>query len=224
MKSLALWCTVISTMACVQAHAEGGPAGDSVTLYGMVDAGVSWVSNEGGHSNLKFDDGIFTPNLLGIRGSEDLGGGLRAVFDLVDQFSMATGAIVSGQGIFGRNAYVGLASDQYGKLTMGNQYDFMTDSLFFGHDFRSMSSPVSARTRGRSSSCCSSCRSLRWACWASSPGQSQPKRRRRVWSPRQSASRPVRVRFSAAAWRRPSRDISHSTTAFSSRCSSRSAA
>ncbi|WP_233271864.1 porin [Paraburkholderia acidiphila] len=138
MKSLALWCTAVSAMVCAQAHAEGGPAGDSVTLYGMVDAGVSYVSNQGGHSVVKFDDGIFTPNLLGIRGREDLGGGLHAVFDLVDQFSMGTGAIVSGQGIFGRNAYVGLDSDQYGRLTMGNQYDFMTDSLFFGHDDAAM--------------------------------------------------------------------------------------
>ncbi|WP_043284060.1 porin [Paraburkholderia oxyphila] len=138
MKNLALWCTAVSALACVQAHAQGAPAGDSVTLYGMVDAGVSWVSNEGGHSNLKFDDGIFTPNLLGIRGSEDLGGGLHAIFDLVDQFSMGTGAIISGQGLFGRNAYVGLSSDRYGKLTLGNQYDFMTDSLFFGHDDAAM--------------------------------------------------------------------------------------
>ena len=56
-------------------------------------------------------------------------GGYRAIFALVNQFSMANGAII-GTGIFGRNAYVGLESNRFGSITLGNQYDFMVDSLF----------------------------------------------------------------------------------------------
>ena len=41
----------------------------NVTIYGLVDGGISYVSNQGGHSVTKFDDAIYTPNPLGIEGS-----------------------------------------------------------------------------------------------------------------------------------------------------------
>lgn len=112
----------------VSAHADSG---NSVTLWGVMDAGITAVSNvKGGHAYVT-DTGIASPDLWGIRGSEDLGGGTRAVFELVDQFNGGTGAIfpTNGGALFGRNAYVGLDNDRLGKLTLGEQYDFMIDSL-----------------------------------------------------------------------------------------------
>ncbi|OVZ66431.1 MULTISPECIES: porin [unclassified Pigmentiphaga] len=52
-------------------------------------------------------------------GSEDLGDGLKAVFVLENGFSPDTGALGNGGRLFGRNAYVGLNSDQLGELKLG---------------------------------------------------------------------------------------------------------
>ena len=109
-------------------------AQSSVTLFGLVDSGVTYVSNQSGSHNVKMDDGVNGPNLWGMRGAEDLGGGTKAIFELVDQFQLDNGAFMTNSSLFSRTSYVGLTNDRAGKLTMGNQYDFMTDSLYFGND------------------------------------------------------------------------------------------
>ncbi|CAG4913704.1 porin [Paraburkholderia gardini] len=113
------------------AVAVNAQAQSSVTLFGLIDAGVSYVSNEGGKGSLKFDDGIYTPNFFGIRGTEDIGGGTSVIFKLVDQFDVGTGSIISGQTFFGQEAYVGLQNDRFGSIRLGEQYDFMSEALLF---------------------------------------------------------------------------------------------
>lgn len=106
----------------------------TVTLWGMVDTGITYVSNQGGQHNVKMDDGVNGPNLWGLKGIEDLGGGTKAIFELVSQFQVDNGSFMPNKSLFSRNAYVGLTNDTYGKFTLGNQYDFMTDSLYFSGD------------------------------------------------------------------------------------------
>jgi predicted porin len=117
--------------ACVTtaAHAQS-----SVTLFGMVDTGITYVSNQSGQHNVKMDDGVNGPNLWGFRGVEDLGGGTKAIFELVDQFQVDNGEFMPNSSLFSRLSFVGLVNDKLGKVTMGNQYDFMTDSLYFAGD------------------------------------------------------------------------------------------
>jgi hypothetical protein len=48
---------------------------DSVTLSGMIDAGVTEVNNEHVGSKTFFDSSAFAPNMLTFKGTDELGGG-----------------------------------------------------------------------------------------------------------------------------------------------------
>ncbi|AJC22882.1 porin [Pandoraea pulmonicola] len=117
-----------SVIVLTTRHAIAG----NMTLFGLIDAGITYENNVGGKSSARFVDGIVVPNIFGIRGDENLGGGTRVVFSLVGQFGLGSGATVpEPDAIFGREAYVGISDNQFGRVTMGQQYDFMTDSLTF---------------------------------------------------------------------------------------------
>lgn len=113
-------------MVCVAGVACAASAfgQSSVTLYGAYDAGITYVSNQNGKSNAFFQGGIMTSTGFGIRGSEYLGNGTKAIFDLRNSTNSGTGAEQNG-GIFGKAAWVGLANDKLGTVTLGNQADFM---------------------------------------------------------------------------------------------------
>ncbi|HIH2752142.1 porin [Burkholderia aenigmatica] len=123
MKKSLLGAAVLAA-ASTAVHAQS-----SVTLYGIIDAGVSYLSNVGGHSQFMANDGAIQSNRWGFLGKEDLGGGLSAIFDLEGGFNLNSGALFQSDTIFNRQAWVGLASPRYGRVTLGKQYDFFWDNL-----------------------------------------------------------------------------------------------
>ena len=110
----------------VAAHAQS-----SVTLYGLIDAGVSYVNHAGPNSKslVKFGDGVAQGSRWGIKGSEDLGNGLKAIFTLENGFNVNDGTLGQGGREFGRQAFVGLTKDGMGTVTFGRQYSMSTDVL-----------------------------------------------------------------------------------------------
>ena len=108
----------------MSAHAQS-----SVTLYGTLDAGLIYTNNQAGHSNWQQGSGTVSNTFYGLRGNEDLGGGLHAIFTLENGFNINNGANSESGSQFNRQAFVGLKSDQYGQLTLGRQYDSMVDYL-----------------------------------------------------------------------------------------------
>lgn len=110
--------------AMAAARAQG-----TVNLYGIVDGGVSFVTNESGKHAWVQTSGVGQSDRWGLRGIEPLGGGWRAVFRLENGFTINDGRFSQGGLEFGRQAFVGLASDRYGTLTFGRQYDFMSTNL-----------------------------------------------------------------------------------------------
>ncbi|SKD04672.1 Outer membrane protein (porin) [Burkholderia sp. CF099] len=122
MKKSMLAVALPALAACGVAHAQS-----SVTLYGLIDEGLNFTSNANGHHGYQMVSGDTVGSRWGIRGSENLGGGLSAVFRLENGFNINNGALGQGGAEFGRQAYVGLSSNQYGTLTMGTQYDPTVD-------------------------------------------------------------------------------------------------
>ncbi|WP_296659115.1 porin [Paraburkholderia sp.] len=109
-------------MAVPYAYAQG-----SVTLYGILDEGVMYLSNSGGATggkkiSLDSTNGI-NGSRWGFKGSEDLGGGLQAIFTLEGGLNLNNGQSAQGGTFLGRQAFVGLSSSKLGSVTLGRQYD-----------------------------------------------------------------------------------------------------
>ncbi|QBR04371.1 porin [Paraburkholderia pallida] len=119
------FCTVAISLA--GAFSSGAvSAQSSVTLYGIVDAGLAYVNNEGGHSLVSQTSGVMQGSRFGFRGTGDLGGRYKTIFVLENGFNVNNGSLGQGGLEFGRQAYVGLSTPG-GTLTFGRQYDFMVN-------------------------------------------------------------------------------------------------
>jgi predicted porin len=114
----------------VLASSGAAMAQSSVTLYGLVDAYVGHTSTT--VAGVKLSQNAVNSSGLngsrwGLKGSEDLGSGMKAVFVLENGFSTDTGGFAASNAaksslLFGRQAFVGLDSSSFGSVSLGRQY------------------------------------------------------------------------------------------------------
>lgn len=115
----------VPMMVALSANAQS-----TVTLYGVIDEGIDYVNNSGGNYLVRMRDGTYDGvygSRFGLKGSEDLGGGLSAIFKLENGFSTENGQLRQGGLLFGRQAWVGLSDTKFGTVTIGRQYDPVVD-------------------------------------------------------------------------------------------------
>ena len=90
--------------------ASTASAESNITVYGLIDVAVSTTS-AGGNAlrTTGMNSGVGLGSRVGFRGSEDLGGGMKANFVLEGGFNPESGTIGQGGVLFGRQAWVGLS-------------------------------------------------------------------------------------------------------------------
>ena len=122
MKKIAIVLAALPAAAAVHAQSN-------VTLYGRVDMAVEHTNhaNASGDSITRATSGAMNTSRWGLQGSEDLGGGLKAVFQLEGGLLADTGAAEDGT-LFGRQANVGLEG-RFGRLVAGRSYTTVYDFM-----------------------------------------------------------------------------------------------
>lgn len=116
-------------LAALSAFAGTVQAQSNVTVYGQVDAGLRNLTNvdaAGGSKLSMSSSGTYHSNRFGFKGSEDLGNGLKAIFQLEGGFNSGTG--VGNAGLFDRTAKVGI-SGAFGTVSLGRQYTIAFDTI-----------------------------------------------------------------------------------------------
>ena len=129
----------VLTCACASAQAQS-----NVTIYGRVTAGVTYQTNQaitdatgnqlrdqngnvrtGSKSSLGGND--WGTSMFGFKGTEDLGGGTKALFLMESGFSSNNGS--AGGGLWTRRSYVGL-SGSFGTIKMGKDLAIQSDNVW----------------------------------------------------------------------------------------------
>lgn len=97
-------------------------AQSNVTLYGLIDTDLRYVTNvdKTGHSSIGMGNGGLAESRFGVKGAEDLGQGLSTIFQIENRFYGNSGQADSAKP-FWNTAFVGVRSRQWGVLTIGRQ-------------------------------------------------------------------------------------------------------
>jgi predicted porin len=116
-------------LAVLGAFAGAASAQTNVTIYGVADVGIERFDTSAASATWRLTSGNQSGSRIGFKGSEDLGGGLKANFTLENGYAIDTGTMAQGGRLFGRQAWVGL-SGGFGAVKFGRQYT----PIFIAHD------------------------------------------------------------------------------------------
>ncbi|HEM8494636.1 porin [Burkholderia multivorans] len=121
---------VTLSLACQHVRAQS-----SVTLYGMMEVTLRGLTNDNAQnqSRVFMSNGAIINSHIGLRGSEDLGGNLKAVFQIESNFNPQDGTLTDSGRLFNSMSYVGLSGD-FGTVTFGRQDTPLYDKLISTYD------------------------------------------------------------------------------------------
>jgi predicted porin len=127
----------VAVLGALSGAAFAQVAPNNITLYGIVDAGLqstktttraSATAAEVSGTVTGLNSGIQSGSRWGLRGSEDLGGGLKGNFQLESGFNLDNGTSAQGGRLFGRAAWLGL-SGGFGEVRLGRMAIFSGASV-----------------------------------------------------------------------------------------------
>lgn len=112
-KKMIALCTLAACSAAAQAQSN-------VTLYGNLDQYLGYIRSSSGAHITGLNDGAILRTRLGVRGTEDLGGGYQARFNLEQGLNADTGTQADSARLFDRQAWVGINTPA-GEFRIGRQ-------------------------------------------------------------------------------------------------------
>jgi predicted porin len=119
--------------AALSCEVEVSHAQSSVTLYGVADISVRYLSNADTAGNGRFlmGPGGMSESRWGMKGVEDLGGGWSTYFKLENRFFLNSGQSDPTMPFF-NEAHIGVESSKYGQIVAGRQYNVMIEGITWG--------------------------------------------------------------------------------------------
>ncbi|MDS0859836.1 porin [Burkholderia pseudomultivorans] len=111
---------VLSAATFGTLHTISAYAQSSVTLYGALDTSIE-VTNPGAGWVARMDSGAYRGSRFGLRGVEDIGAGIKILFELENGFGSNDGTFAVANAIFNRQAWIGLGT-RWGTVRVGRQY------------------------------------------------------------------------------------------------------
>ena len=143
----------LGAIGVLLAISSGAHAQSSVTLYGRADGGIEYlnhVANGTGGSSSRWsaEGGDWGTSMLGLKGTEDLGGGTAAIFNLETALQIMNGTTGGGR-LWSRRAYVGVKNDVWGQLQAGRNLFIDSDGVWAFDPFVQQAVSSASLVRGR---------------------------------------------------------------------------